>query len=166
MGDTSTPVRESVTSPQTASARLSPEVFYTDDSGKQVDFRAPADPKQKPPSGGETRIMDCVDCHNRPTHTFQLPDAAVDQALSDGRISPDLPFVKKEAVKALKVSYPNRDTAAKEIAADLEDFYRASYPGVYREKRHCRRCRCRSSTGDLSPEHFPGNECRLGHLSQ
>lgn len=116
------------------------EVFYTDDSGKQVDFRAPADPKQKAQSGRETRTetrtMDCVDCHNRPTHTYQLPDAAVDQALSDGRISPDLPFVKKEAVKALKVSYPNRDTAAKQIAADLEDFYRTSYPAVYREKRH------------------------------
>ena len=25
-----------------------------------------------------TRVMDCMDCHNRPSHTFQLPERAVD----------------------------------------------------------------------------------------
>jgi nitrate/TMAO reductase-like tetraheme cytochrome c subunit len=116
------------------------EVFYTDDAGKQVDFRAPAaDPKTTSrtagPSRAETRAMDCVDCHNRPTHTFQMPETAVDQALSDGRISPDLPFVKRVAVKTLKETYPDRDTAVQRIASAFREFYKSSYPALYRDKR-------------------------------
>lgn len=124
------------------------EVVYTDDSGKRVDFRAPPpDPKKNDPKEksqaqastdapkSETRMMDCVDCHNRPTHTFQMPEAAVDQALSDGRINTALPFAKKVAVKILKESYPDRDTATQRIATAFSEFYKTSYPAVYRDKR-------------------------------
>jgi hypothetical protein len=34
---------------------------------------------------GEIRTMDCVDCHNRPSHILQSPDQSVDLALADGR---------------------------------------------------------------------------------
>ncbi len=111
------------------------QVSYTDDSGKQVVFTS-TDTKPTPAqlAAGEHRTMDCVDCHNRPTHIFQLPDRAVDQAMAQGRISPDLPYIRKKAVEVLKVSYPDRETASREIASALDDFYRASYPDVYREK--------------------------------
>jgi hypothetical protein len=79
--------------------------------------------------------MDCVDCHNRPTHVFQLPDRAVDEAMSEGRISPELPFIKKTAVRVLNVGYPDRDTASSRIETSLQDWYRTSYPSVYRDKR-------------------------------
>jgi len=79
--------------------------------------------------------MDCVDCHNRPTHAFQLPDRAVDQAMSEGGISPDLPFIKKKAVEVLKVEYPSRDVASQKIEAGIEDFYRVSYPAVFSGQR-------------------------------
>ena len=49
-----------------------------------------------------TRVMDCVDRHNRPAHTFQLPDLAVDDSMSIGAISPMLPEAKKESVTLLK----------------------------------------------------------------
>ena len=45
--------------------------------------------------------MDCVDCHNRATHIYQDPEAAVDEALAAGRIDRDLPFAKKVALGAL-----------------------------------------------------------------
>ncbi len=35
---------------------------------------------------GEIRTMDCVDCHNRPSHILQAPDQSVDVALADGRL--------------------------------------------------------------------------------
>src|SRR5262249_30751082 len=41
--------------------------------------------------------MECVDCHNRPTHTFELPERAIDEQLGLGRISASLPFIKKKA---------------------------------------------------------------------
>ena len=47
--------------------------------------------------------MQCVDCHNRPTHTFELPDRAMDKGLSGGDIAVTLPYIKKKGVEALKV---------------------------------------------------------------
>jgi hypothetical protein len=58
----------------------------------------------------------------------------VDEAMAQGRISPDLPYVKKQAIAVLKASYSDRDSAARQIAAALDDFYRKSYPDVYRDK--------------------------------
>ncbi|MGD0962496.1 MAG: NapC/NirT family cytochrome c [Candidatus Acidiferrales bacterium] len=116
--------------------QLIPEVDYLDDSGKTVQFVS-TDLKAAPRelAVGEHRTMDCVDCHNRPTHVFQLPDRAVDEAMSEGRISPELPFIKKTAVRVLNVGYPDRDTASSRIETSLQDWYRTSYPSVYRDKR-------------------------------
>ena len=30
--------------------------------------------------------MDCLDCHNRPSHTYEMPEAAVDRAMAVGAI--------------------------------------------------------------------------------
>jgi hypothetical protein len=76
-----------------------------------------------------------MDCHNRPAHIFQLPDRALDEAMSDGLISADLPFIKKKATEALKGSYADRDDAANRIASGLSDFYRTTYPDAYRDKQ-------------------------------
>lgn len=113
-----------------------PRVTYLDDDGKQAEYTS-TDAKPTPAqlAAGESRAMDCIDCHNRPAHTFQLPDRAVDQALSEGRISPDLPFIKKKAVEVLKAGYSSREDAAQRISATLNDYYRASYPDAYRDKR-------------------------------
>jgi hypothetical protein len=76
---------------------------------------------------GERRRMDCVDCHNRPTHPFSAsPERAVDAAIAAGEIPRSLPFVRREAVGALKVNYATQAAALEEIAARLTGFYRAS----------------------------------------
>ena len=74
--------------------------------------------------------MQCVDCHNRPTHAFQLPDRAVDEAMGLGHISPTLPYVKKKAMELLKTNYPTNKDAATDIPVRLAGFYRDSYPAV------------------------------------
>jgi len=74
--------------------------------------------------------MQCVDCHNRPTHTFELPERAVDQAMGLGRISPTLPFVKKKAIELLKINYATNEDAASDIPVRLAGFYRDKYPAV------------------------------------
>ena len=79
--------------------------------------------------------MDCVDCHNRPTHTFQLPERAVDKSMTLGSISPDLPFVKKKSVELLRVTYPDRDTASQQIPAGLVNYYKTTYPAIYSSHR-------------------------------
>jgi hypothetical protein len=82
-----------------------------------------------------TRLMDCMDCHDRPTHTFQLPDEAVNQALSAGAISPTLPFIKKTAVEILRKEYPTQGEAGTGIPAAIEKFYRTGNPAVWSSRR-------------------------------
>lgn len=74
------------------------------------------------------RVMDCVDCHNRATHIYQEPTRAVDQRIRLGDIDRDLPYIRRETVKALRGDYPDRDAAESGIRAGLESFYRRSYP--------------------------------------
>ncbi len=79
-----------------------PAVYFTDENGKTTEFiSSDAKPTKEQLDKGEHRVMDCVDCHNRPTHAFDLPENAVDKQISLGRISPELPFVKKKAVELL-----------------------------------------------------------------
>lgn len=113
-----------------------PIVNYIDDDGKTVEFVS-SDVKPTPEElkKAETRSMDCIDCHNRPTHAYELPDRAVDKAMGEGRISPDLPWIKKKAVEVLKVDYPDRTVAKAKINDQLTEYYKASYPQVYKDHR-------------------------------
>ncbi|HVB34827.1 MAG TPA: NapC/NirT family cytochrome c [Patescibacteria group bacterium] len=112
-----------------------PEVTYTDASGKSIVFRSTAinaTPQQL--AQGQHRTMDCMDCHNRPTHAFELPGDALDQAMSEHYIGADLPYIKKEALAALKTNYPSRPIARERIAQALEKFYTTNYPQVVASK--------------------------------
>jgi hypothetical protein len=79
--------------------------------------------------------MDCIDCHNRPTHAFQLPERAVNEAMAADRISPELPFIHKKSVELLKVAYPTREAAFERMEKDLTEFYKTKYPDVYQTRR-------------------------------
>ena len=83
----------------------------------------------------EKRRMDCIDCHNRPAHTYLPPDTAVDHAFASGALDPALPYLKREAVASLNKSYTTEDEAVRTIATDLDNFYRTNYGNVYQEKR-------------------------------
>lgn len=105
------------------------DVDYQGDDGRIVHF-ASDEAVDAAAKDGEHRRMDCMDCHNRPTHSFALPERAVDDALAEGRISASLPFVKKEAVELLRTPYPDRASATRAIESGLPAFYRERYPQV------------------------------------
>jgi hypothetical protein len=70
------------------------------------------------------RRMDCMDCHNRPAHTFfYTPERAIDTAMAEGRIPRELPFARREAVAAVREAYADRTVALEAIAARLNGFY-------------------------------------------
>ena len=83
----------------------------------------------------EKREMDCMDCHNRPTHIYEPPDAAVDKAMASYFISRTLPWVKKVVVDALVVDYPSREKAIEGLRTDIATFYRDKYPNVYKSRK-------------------------------
>jgi NapC/NirT cytochrome c family, N-terminal region len=72
--------------------------------------------------------MECVDCHNRPTHAFELPDRAMDRAMSSGEISTTLPRIKKKGVEVLQTTYSSSKEAEEKIPASLREFYTQNYP--------------------------------------
>jgi hypothetical protein len=79
--------------------------------------------------------MQCVDCHDRPTHAFSLPDRALDRALALGEVPADLPFIKKQGSGALKLDYPTSADATQKIPAAIEAYYQQSYPEIYAQRR-------------------------------
>lgn len=113
-----------------------PQVNYIGDDAKTVVFNS-TDVKvtEEELARGEHRVMDCMDCHNRPTHAFQMPERAVDQTMSQDRISTDLPFIKKKAVEVLKAGYPSRAAASDAIRSAITAFYRTSYPEIFAQHR-------------------------------
>jgi hypothetical protein len=57
------------------------------------------------------RQVDCMDCHNRPTHIYRTPARAIDDALASGQIDAALPSVKSTAVGLLAATYPTTEQA-------------------------------------------------------
>jgi hypothetical protein len=78
--------------------------------------------------------MQCVDCHNRAAHSFELPEHAVDRAMARGQIFADLPFVKKTAIGLLKATYASQDEAAQKIPLGLSAFYQQNYGDVWAKR--------------------------------
>jgi len=111
-----------------------PWVEYRDAKGKVKTYTA-ADAKGAMPGELPVREMDCVDCHNRPTHAYQLPEPAVDLAMAAGGIAPDLPFAKKTSVALLRAAYASRADAASRIPTAFGAFYRANYADIYGARR-------------------------------
>lgn len=103
------------------------EVELTEADGTVKVFQPP----QSPEDGAEVvdwRVMDCVDCHNRPSHTFQPADRALDSAIAEELIDRSLPFVKREGLAAITTEYDSHEAAREGIAIHLRDFYRENPP--------------------------------------
>ena len=108
-----------------------PWVEYRNEvTGQTHTFVAPGPPANS--SGQLPRYeMQCVDCHNRPTHAFDLPERAMDKALALGEVPSMIPFIKKKGVELLKVSYRTSEEAARSLPAALVSFYQQAYPETY-----------------------------------
>ena len=100
------------------------EVEYTDEEGAVKLF---AD-RKAPEEGGVWRDMDCVDCHNRPSHNYQPPDTEIDIAIRDGLIDRTLPFVKREGLRIINAEYPSHEEARETISAELSSYYAENHP--------------------------------------
>ena len=83
---------------------------------------------------GERRVMDCIDCHNRAAHTMQTAEDALNRAMAEGAVSPELPFMHKKGLELLKANYATEDDARQKIPAGLEAFYRSEHPEVMASK--------------------------------
>jgi nitrate/TMAO reductase-like tetraheme cytochrome c subunit len=83
----------------------------------------------------EMRVMDCIDCHNRPSHQYPPPMQRVNEAIAEGSISQDIPYIKVQAVRALDRDYDDVDQALVGIANELREYYRNEYPEFLNGRR-------------------------------
>ena len=81
----------------------------------------------------EKRVMDCIDCHNRPGHDYRLPEESVDAALSKEQIDRSLPFIKKKGVELLKANYASEEEAHAKIALGLREYYKREHQEIFKQ---------------------------------
>jgi hypothetical protein len=105
------------------------EVELTDTDGSVTQYSD----RKAPEEGGVWRSMDCVDCHNRPSHVYRRPDKEIDRAISTGLIDRKLPFVKREALRIIDAEYDSHEVAREVIADELTAYYGENYPQTVAE---------------------------------
>ena len=112
-----------------------PYIHVKDLQGRVTEYFAKDSPLSKDQIAKAAKHrMDCVDCHNRPTHIYVPPDQSVDQLLLARRIDLSLPFVKQTAVTVLTASYKTTGEAMQGIASEVHKFYSGKYPEVEKTK--------------------------------
>jgi hypothetical protein len=109
-----------------------PWVRVTDTStGTTTEYNSTDEPlSAEQIAAGPVRTMDCLDCHNRPSHKLAPPDDSVDQAILAGEIDPSLPSVKKVGTELLAAEYASVAEAQAAIDAGLRDYYAEHHPEV------------------------------------
>ncbi|NJC89053.1 MAG: cytochrome C [Desulfuromonas sp.] len=113
-----------------------PEVRLKTKDGKEVVFRTPDAEQLLGAASGkaEDREMDCIDCHNRPSHVYLSVEDALDRKLLEGAIPSGLPFIKRQALAAVTAKYPSSEAAQTGIAETLTKWYQANQAELIKQK--------------------------------
>ena len=77
------------------------------------------------------RNMDCLDCHNRPSHVYNLPTFFVNNAISNGNIPKSLPEIKNLCIGIYAEEFTSTDSALNYIDQSINIFYEENYPDYF-----------------------------------
>ena len=139
-----------------------PWVRIKDRNGHIAEFVADG-AKPEELAKGERRRMDCMDCHNRPSHPMAAtPERAINELMARGDVPKTLPFVRRETVKSLKASYATQEGADAGISRMLRDFYRTNYPTQYMTARQDVEKAVRATVGVYGRNVFPEMKVQFG----
>lgn len=105
-------------------------VETVDKDGQVTRFRNSALRQDQLEESASTRVMDCVDCHNRATHIYEDPAQAVDLRMQQGKINPALPFIKRQGLAAIRNTLKSKEAGLRAIRNQIEGFYRQKYPKI------------------------------------
>lgn len=70
-------------------------------------------------SAGRWRTMDCVDCHNRPTHVYDDLEKKIDFGLYAKKVDPAIEGIREDSMTVLQKEYASRDEAKEQIVETL-----------------------------------------------
>lgn len=83
---------------------------------------------------GETqawRTMDCIDCHNRPTHVYDTLENRVDFGLESARLNPEIEGLREDAITVLTKQYNSRKDAEVQIPTALQELQGKRHGGEF-----------------------------------
>lgn len=113
-----------------------PWVRYTDNgTGKAYIYENEDDPLEEGMLDSlELHIMDCMDCHNRPSHNYLPPAFFVNNGMASGEIPPALPEIKSLAMNLCDEEFSTMDSAMMSIESGIREFYAENYPELMETK--------------------------------
>lgn len=82
----------------------------------------------------EWRTMECVDCHNRPTHINDRLVERVDFGLLSGKIHSGLPGIREDSITVLEKEYISRDEADELLIKTLTELQADRHGAAYVEE--------------------------------
>lgn len=103
-----------------------PWIRMTDENGNETIYQTTDEDDQLTPeqiANADIRTMDCIDCHNRPTHQYPSPERSLNTALASGRLDPAIPEIKIHGIEALTGDYETEEEALAEIESMLLEAY-------------------------------------------
>lgn len=104
--------------------------------GKEVIYESTEHPLSKEAkSKSEPRRMDCIDCHNRPSHIYHDPFTSVNHLMSLNWVDPTIPNIKSVTVDALENPYSTKEKALDSIKLLINQFYQNNYPQIAASKK-------------------------------
>jgi len=113
-----------------------PYISVKDKDGKVTEYLDTEKPLTKDEiAKANKRVMDCLDCHNRPAHVYRAPGIEIDEKFARKQLDPSLPYLKKVAVEVMTRPYKDKDEAKATIAKDLPGFYAEKYPAIAQSKQ-------------------------------
>ena len=80
------------------------------------------------------RKMDCIDCHNRPTHHYNPPAKLVNRAMTLQQVAQDLPDIKWLLVELMSKEYETTEEAMAAIAEGVNNHYAEDYPELVQSR--------------------------------
>lgn len=109
-----------------------PWVRYTNlKTGEVVVYQDEEEPLEEAEIKEEKiRTMDCMDCHNRPSHDYRPPSQFINSAMTAGEIPTNLPGIKELAVELCGEEYPGTDSAMIAIDRGIREHYEEEYPEI------------------------------------
>jgi hypothetical protein len=130
------------------------EVEFTNADGTVTNYSD----RRAPEEGGVWRTMDCVDCHNRPSHIYRSAHVEVDRVINEGLVDRSLPYVKREGLRLIDEQYPSHEEAHTAISAGLQQFYAENYPEVAENQADAISAAAEALGDAYSVNVFPGME--------
>ena len=98
------------------------------------DIEAPMDDETL--ASAEIRTMDCMDCHNRPSHSYLVPQEFFDMSLASGEIPLELPEIKTITMQIFYAeTFETKEAAVKIFTEQINAFYEENYPEIFADKK-------------------------------